>query len=408
MGLPTCPRITCVLGTRPEVIKMAPVIARLRRFGPALHVEVITTGQHRGLLDLALADFGVVATRDLDLMRPDQGLADLTARALVALTAEFRATRPDLVLAQGDTTTVLATALACYYEKIPFAHVEAGLRTGRAYEPFPEEKHRVLAGHLADIHFAPTSQARKNLEREGIAARSILVTGNTVVDALREVGSLGSTRRIMPEGSRYLLVTAHRRENFGAPIDEICGAILELVRLDPGLSVVFPVHPNPHVREAIYGRLSGCPRVVLTEPLGYREFVALMTGAEAILTDSGGIQEEGPALGKTVFILRDTTERPEAIRSGLARLVGPHRGAILAAYQEWRTGDARADGPSTNPYGDGWAAERIARHLAARFQLDLGPWPAGVEAEWDDRRATRADLAREPAALSVGSFGMID
>ncbi|WZO96796.1 UDP-N-acetylglucosamine 2-epimerase (non-hydrolyzing) [Isosphaeraceae bacterium EP7] len=399
--MPTCPRITCVLGTRPEVIKMAPVIARLRRVGPSLHIEVITTGQHRGLLDQALADFGVVATRDLDLMRPDQGLADLTARALVALTAEFREYRPDLVLAQGDTSTVLATALSCYYEKIAFAHVEAGLRTGRAYEPFPEEKHRVLAGHLADLHFAPTSQARQNLEREGISPSSILVTGNTVVDALREVGGRGSSHRIMPEGSRYLLVTAHRRENFGAPIDEICEAVLELVRLDPGLSVVFPVHPNPHVRDAVFGRLSGSPRIILTEPLGYREFVSLMSGAEAILTDSGGIQEEGPALGKTVFVLRDATERPEAIRSGLARLVGPHRGAILSAYREWRSARGRADVPIANPYGDGWAAERIARCLAARFQLDLGPWPAGVEAEWDDSPVPGTDQHLVPVSLSA-------
>jgi UDP-N-acetylglucosamine 2-epimerase (non-hydrolysing) len=376
-------RITCVVGTRPEVVKMAPVILRLRRSG-RLDVRILSTGQHRSLLDQALADFGLTADHDLDLMQPDQKLADLTARAVVAISQVVEQQRPDLVLAQGDTTTVLCTALACYYHRIPFGHVEAGLRTGRPYFPFPEEKNRVLADHLAEVHFAPTPAARHHLLREGIAGAKVHVTGNTVIDALMMTACRNVRPPIVPITPRYLLVTAHRRENFGEPLRQICMALRDLVERDPELSIVYPVHPNPQVRTTVDEWLSGHGRIHLIEPASYPEFIALMKGAYALLSDSGGVQEEGPALGKPVLVLRDETERPEAVAAGTVKLVGPHRDAIIAAVRdlfeqaEVYERFARA----TNPYGDGRAADRIARVLAEHFGADCGepdrpipPWP---------------------------------
>ncbi len=371
--------VVCVVGTRPEAVKMAPVVLRLRRGPPALEVRVVTTGQHRGLLDRALDDFGIASDLDLDLMVPGQGLPELTARALVALSGVFARDRPDLVLAQGDTTTVLSTALACYYNRVPFGHVEAGLRTGRPYAPFPEEKNRVLAGHLADLHFAPTAAGRSNLLREGVDPATVHVTGNTVVDALR---TAAGDDRPPPPGTpagRYVLVTAHRRENFGAPLFEICRALRDLVEGHHDLSVVYPVHPNPAVRDVVHERLGGHDRVHLTEPAGYREFVSLMKRSYLILTDSGGVQEEAAALGKPALVLRDETERPEAVAAGVVRLVGPRRDAIVAAFEEFwgRPGPPARPAPAANPFGDGWASERIARVLAGRFGLDAGPPPDG-------------------------------
>ena len=263
-------------------------------------------------------------------MRADQTLADSTARALVALDETIAAGGPDLVLAQGDTTTVLASALASYYRRVSFGHVEAGLRTGQPYHPFPEEKNRVLAGHLASLHFAPTEQARANLLREGIDPGSIHRTGNTGIDALRwVVESLPAWQRRSDQ--RTILVTAHRRESFGAPIDGICHAVAELVATYPEARVVWPVHPNPAVRAAITSRLGRVDRVELVAPVGYRDFVARMRASFVILTDSGGVQEEGPSLGIPVLVLRDVTERPEAVRAGTVRLVGTDRAAIVAA-----------------------------------------------------------------------------
>jgi UDP-N-acetylglucosamine 2-epimerase (non-hydrolysing) len=381
--------VTCVVGTRPEVVKMAPVILRLRALEAGPPVRVLATGQHRGLLDLALRDFGIVADRDLELMRPDQDLADLTARAILALTEELARERPELVLAQGDTTTVLTTALACYYQKIPFGHVEAGLRTFRPYAPFPEEKNRVLTSHLAELHFAPTPGARANLLREGIAPQAIHVTGNTVVDALEAIARRSIPLPVRPATERFLLVTAHRRENFGRPLEEICHALLELVGRDPELSIVATVHPNPRVSEVVGGLLSGHDRIHLLGPLGYSEFVALMKSAEAILTDSGGVQEEAPSLGKTVFVFREATERPEAVAAGLARVVGHDRQAIVESFERWRREESgrglRRSSPAVSPYGDGHASERIARVVAARFGLDRGPLPEGVPAAWTGR-----------------------
>jgi UDP-N-acetylglucosamine 2-epimerase (non-hydrolysing) len=334
------------------------------------------------LLDRALTDFAIVPDRDLDLMRPDQRLADVTARALAAIADELGRDSPDIVLAQGDTTTTLATALACHFARVPFGHVEAGLRTGRPHDPFPEEKNRVVAGHLAELHFAPTPDARRNLRREGIEDGAIHVTGNTVIDALALAADRETPLPVATTTKRFLLVTVHRRENFGAPLERICDALGDLVRHDPALSVVCPVHPNPHVGTVIRDRLGELERVHLIEPVGYLPFVALMKAAALILTDSGGVQEEAPALGKPVLVLRETTERVEGIAEGeMVRLVGTRREAIVAAVREKLDRPSRR-GPFRNPYGDGWASERIARVIAARFGIDPGPLPCGFSPRW--------------------------
>ena len=364
--------VACVVGTRPEAVKMAPVILRLRRGDLDLAVRIVATGQHRGLLDQALADFGLAADVDLALMRPGQDLPELTARALVALSAAFREDRPDYVLAQGDTTTVFCAALASRYARVPFGHVEAGLRTGRS-TPFPEETNRVLTTHLADLHFAPTESARRNLLREGIDAGAVHVTGNTAIDALNLIADRAPPLPVTPATPRFLLVTAHRRENLGAPLAAIAGAVADLVDRHPDLSVVWPVHPNPGVRAAIAEALAGRSRVLLIEPVGYPEFVALMRASFLILTDSGGVQEEAPSLGRPVLVLREATERPEAIEAGAARLVGTDRGGIVAAVEELL---ARPEvygrlARAVNPFGDGHAADRIARAVAARMAARL-------------------------------------
>ncbi len=375
--------VACVIGTRPEAIKMAPVVLRLRQFD-GLRVRLISTGQHRELLDQALADFDLTLDRDLGLMRPGQTLAELPARALTSLDEAFAAESPDLVLAQGDTTTVLAAALASFYRRVPFGHVEAGLRTGQPDRPFPEEKNRVLAGHLASVHFAPTPRSRLNLLREGISNASIHVTGNTAIDALRLTADQPCRLPVRLQTDRMILVTAHRRESFGEPMVEICRAIIDLVDRDPQLSVVFPVHPNPSVRSVVGSLLQGRPRIQLIEPVGYREFVGLMRGSFLILTDSGGVQEEGPALGKPVLVLRDETERPEAVEAGTVQLVGPHRSAIVESVESLaREPDRyRQFAQVANPYGDGWAAERIARVILGRFGLEIADDPAGFSPIW--------------------------
>jgi UDP-N-acetylglucosamine 2-epimerase (non-hydrolysing) len=381
--------VVCVVGTRPEAVKMAPIVSTLRR-SAGLSVRLVTTGQHRGLLDRALADFGLTADVDLDLMRPDQSLAETTGRALIAVSEVLGRMSPSLVLAQGDTTTVVATALACFYRQVPFGHVEAGLRTGQPYRPFPEEKNREVSSHLADLHFAPTDQARDNLLREGIAPASIFVSGNTVIDALRMTASRPVEPTVVPATPRFLLVTAHRRESQGAPLEQICAAVADLVRDHPDLSVVFPVHPNPRVREVVGPALGGLDRVHLVEPQGYAEFVALMKRSYLILTDSGGVQEEAPALGKPVLVLRDETERPEAVAAGTVQLVGTRREAIRSAVEALLNDPARYRRFATvvNPYGDGWAAERIARVVLRRLGLDAGPMPTGVDESWSSAPRT--------------------
>ena len=373
------PIVVCVVGTRPEAVKMAPIVLRLRRES-AIATRLIASGQHRGMLDRALADFGLTADRDLDLMRPGQSLSEITARGLTALTDAFSQEKPDLVLAQGDTTTVLAAGLACHYSRIPFGHVEAGLRTGDRYRPFPEEINRALASRLAEIHFAPTPQSRANLLREGIATETIFVTGNPVIDALRFMSNRSPALPVEPPSGRFLLVTAHRRENWGEPMRQIAAALRDLVDRDEGLGIVFPAHPNPEVRRPMEAELGSHPRVRLIEPVGYPAFVALMSASAMIVSDSGGIQEEGPALGKSVVVLREETERPEALGSGLVSLVRPEREAIVAAVEARARASVRP-GVSSSPFGDGWAAERIARVVLGHLGRECGPVPEGMP-EW--------------------------
>ena len=373
--------VMVVVGTRPEAIKLAPVVRCLRGVA-GLAVRLVATGQHRELLAQALGEFDLAPDVDLDLMRPDQAPADLLARALAALDRTIAAEGPDLVLAQGDTTTVLAAALASFYRRVPFGHVEAGLRTGDPANPFPEEMNRVLAGRLAAVHFAPTVEARANLLREGVDPGTVHLTGNTGIDALRWVAD--SLPPPSLDGGRTILVTAHRRENFGAPLDRICGALRDLVDRLPDATIVVAVHPNPAAGSVIRARLGQVARVRLVEPVGYREFVALMRSSFLILTDSGGIQEEGPTLGVPVLVLRAATERPEAVLAGTARLVGTDPAAIVAAIERLWTDRAayRAMSTAANPYGDGHAAERIARIIATRFGLEPPPAPAGFRPDW--------------------------
>ena len=361
-------RVLIAVGTRPEAVKLAPVVHALQR-RPWAEVRVLATAQHRQLLDQIHAFFGIRPDRDLDLMRPDQSLADLTARMVAALDPVLAEERPALVLAQGDTTTVMVTALCCFYRRIPFGHVEAGLRTGDVHNPFPEEMNRVLVGRMATLHFAPTAGARDNLLREGVPPAAVHTTGNTVIDAL-----LWAAERVdpgafaPPPGKRLVLVTAHRRENFGAPFAEACAALRELADR-PDVHLLYPVHPNPNVRDVAARVLGGHPSIRLVDPLDYPAMVAAMRACTLILTDSGGVQEEAPSLGKPVLVLRTTTERPEGVAAGSAKLVGTDRARIVAEASRLLDDPAAyaAMANVVNPYGDGRAAERIAAAVAAHF-----------------------------------------
>ncbi len=360
-------RLLVAIGTRPEAIKMAPVVLALRQ-EPWADVRILATAQHRQMLDQVLAAFGLVPDIDLDIMQPGQALAELTARLLLRLDGVLAEEAPDAILAQGDTTTVMSVALAAFYRRIPLGHVEAGLRTGDLYNPFPEEMNRIVAGRLARWHFAPTAQSRDNLLAEGFDPASIHVTGNTVIDALLQVADRELALPVaIPEGSRLVLVTAHRRENFGEPFRQVCLAIRELADAHPDIHVLYPVHPNPNVALPARELLGGHPRITLCEPLDYLPFVAAMKRATLVLTDSGGVQEEAPALGKPVLVMRRETERPEAVAEGVVRLVGPDREAIVAeAGRLLRDADAYAAmARGTSPYGDGHAAGRIAAILRA-------------------------------------------
>ncbi len=357
--------ILCVIGTRPEAIKMAPVILELRR-QPWANVRVLATAQHRQMLDQVLAFFDIQPDIDLNIMRPNQALAELTARLLLGLNDVLVQEKPDVVLVQGDTTTVMTVALACFYHRIPIGHVEAGLRTWDIQNPFPEEANRVIAGKLARWHFAPTEGARQNLLKDGIADQSIVVTGNTVVDAL-----LATARRDVNLGidlradKRMVLVTSHRRENFGAPFRNICHALQTLAQNNPDVQFLYPVHPNPNIKDVAYKYLAHTPNVTLCEPLDYAPFVAAMKRAYLILTDSGGVQEEAPALGKPVLVLREETERPEAVQEGVVKLVGSNYERILTEAQHLLDDKSayQAMARGVSPYGDGHASERIAQLL---------------------------------------------
>ncbi|WP_135467436.1 non-hydrolyzing UDP-N-acetylglucosamine 2-epimerase [Crenalkalicoccus roseus] len=373
----TQPVVLCVVGTRPEVIKMAPVVTALRR-RPELQVRILLTGQHRHLLDQSLATFGLRGDADLDVMRPNQTLSGLTARILEALDPVLEHDPPALVLAQGDTTTVMATAIACFHRNVPFGHVEAGLRTGDLRYPFPEEFNRIVAGRVAALNFAPTEGARRALLREGIADSTIHVTGNTVIDALLEVAErCGAPPVTLPEGRRLMLMTMHRRENFGAPAASVLEAVRELCAAFPDLIVLYPVHPNPNVRGLAEAALSSHPQVYLTGPLDYESLVAAMKHATLVLTDSGGLQEEAPALGKPVLVLRNETERPEAVELGVARLIGTDRARVVAEVSRLLTDPAAYEemAKGISPYGDGHAAERITEVVVRQV---AGSQPAGA------------------------------
>ena len=358
--------ILCVIGTRPEAIKMAPVVSALKAHPAGFAVTVVASAQHREMLDQILANFGIRPDIDLDIMAHNQSLPELTTRLLPALDRVLGTTTPDFVLAQGDTTTVLVTALACFYRKVRFGHVEAGLRTHNMASPFPEEMNRTLVGRLATRHYAPTDSAAANLGREGVPPGSIIVTGNTVIDALHHMVALAPALPFdIPLERRLVLVTAHRRENFGAPFEKILNAIARLVQAHPDIEVVYPVHPNPNVREPAHRILGHLDRVRLTEPLDYAGFVAAMVRSYLIISDSGGVQEEAPALAKPVLVLRQETERPEAVEAGVVRIVGVETEDILREAGRLLTDpEAYAEmAKGVSPYGDGRASERIAASL---------------------------------------------
>lgn len=373
-------RIMPIFGTRPEAIKMAPVISELSSRTVRFEVVVTVTGQHREMLDEALDVFDIRPRYDLNVMESGQSLADMTGRILTGLDKVFKKEVPDMVLVHGDTTTALASALAAFYCKIPVGHVEAGLRSFQRYEPFPEEANRRLVGALADLHFAPTEQARNNLLMEGIGDEVIFVTGNTVIDAVlaiservfdKAVFRLLGGGHVKLDGSfgRILLVEAHRRENWGRPMENICKAVLEVVSNVQDMAVVFPVHKNPVVRDVVGQYLSGKERIYLIEPPPYDLFVFLLKSSYVVLTDSGGLQEEAPALGKPVLVLRNVTERPEVVESGAANLVGTCPKNIVDDVVRLFTDSKAYSGmqKAVNPYGDGYASKRIVDLLDSYF-----------------------------------------
>ena len=365
-------KILIVVGTRPEAIKIAPVLRALRAAGHAAQVEVCVTRQHSELLDPVLELFGIRPAFDLALMKPNQSLAALTSRALVALDEVYASFSPGVVVVQGDTTTALAASLSAFYRRLPVAHVEAGLRTADLMAPWPEELNRRLTGVMASIHFAPTERARQNLLREGVAAERIHVTGNTAVDAILSVverlrsepelrAQLERKFSFLDPQRRLILVTGHRRESFGGGFERICAALAALSRRQD-VQIVYPVHLNPNVRGPVFGILGGLRNVHLIEPVDYLAFAYLMTRSHLIISDSGGVQEEAPSLAKPVLVMRDVTERQEAVEAGVVRLVGTDVPRIVGGAE--RLLDDAADYASMargiNPFGDGRAAERIA------------------------------------------------
>ncbi len=363
-------KVMSVFGTRPEAIKMAPVVAELQRRGPQVHSVVCVTAQHREMLDQVLGVFGIQPDHDLDLMRPNQSLPELTSRVLLETTRVLREARPDVVLVQGDTTTAMAAALAAFYERIPVGHVEAGLRTNDRYYPFPEEINRRLIGPIATFHFAPTERAMAALRANGVPEDDLFLTGNTVVDALQRItGSVQAP--VMPypaPGRRLVLVTAHRRENFGEPMARVFSAIRRLSAAFADVEFVYPVHPNPNVAAAAREALGATERVHLIPPLDYVAFTHLLAKCHLVLTDSGGVQEEAPALGKPALVLRNETERPEGVEAGVALLVGTDEERIVAeASLLLSDGEAyRRMSQSRSLYGDGNAASRIVEILIER------------------------------------------
>ena len=358
-------KVMTIFGTRPEAIKMAPVVLELKKYPDEIQTLVTVTAQHREMLDQVLNLFEIKPDFDLNIMSQRQTLFDITTRAMNGLDEIFSKTKPDLVLVHGDTTTTLAGSLAAYYHQIPVGHVEAGLRTFNKYSPFPEEMNRRLTDAITDLNFAPTETSKQNLLREGTPADKIFVTGNTVIDALHMVVkkkfSFDEKFESLFENSRVILVTTHRRENWGEPLRHVYQALKDVLAKFQDVQIIFPVHRNPTVRKVVDEELGSIDRVTLIEPLEYQPFSNLMNRAALILTDSGGIQEEAPALGKPVLVLRDTTERPEAVEFGTVKLVGTDRKKIFQTVSELLSDEAayKKMSEATNPYGDGLASQRI-------------------------------------------------
>ncbi len=365
--------VLVVFGTRPEAIKLAPVIHELRRFRDQFKTRVCITAQHRGLLDPILQWFRIPVHYDLNVMRPDQELCGLSARILERFHAVLSPPRPDMVLVQGDTTTAMVASLAAFYHRVPVGHVEAGLRTLDRYSPFPEEINRRLVSHLANVHFAPTNWARNNLLKEGISRRTIFVTGNTVVDAFLETlarvtrhpPTLPQCNGLKLDSRKLIVVTAHRRENFGPGLASICDGLRRLASQREDLNIVFPVHPNPNVQSVVRPLLEGIDRIHLIDPLAYPHFVWLLSSAYLLLTDSGGIQEELASLGRPVLVMREKTERPEGLQAGVCKLVGTSAEVIVRTVRHLLD-DRKAYGrfaKRRNPFGDGKAAQKIVAAL---------------------------------------------
>jgi len=368
-------KVLTVFGTRPEAIKMAPLVHALAK-DPYFEAKVCVTAQHREMLDQVLNLFSIIPDYDLDIMQPGQGLTEITCRILEGLKPILESFKPDVVLVHGDTTTTIAASLAAFYQRIPVGHVEAGLRTGDLSSPWPEEANRTLTGHLAMYHFSPTQNARQNLLRENIPDKQIFVTGNTVIDALFWVrdtvlnndnlhSELAARYPFLDESKKLVLVTGHRRESFGQGFEQICHALVDIAAKHQDVQIVYPVHLNPNVSEPVNRILGHVKNIILIEPQDYLPFLWLMTHAWLILTDSGGIQEEAPSLGKPVLVMRETTERPEAIEAGTVRLVGTDRQRIVEEVTHLlRDNDAwQAMSRAHNPYGDGQACERILHAL---------------------------------------------
>lgn len=376
-------KLLIVFGTRPEAIKMAPLIRTLQRYPEYFEIVVAVTAQHREMLDQVLEWFEIVPDYDLDLMSRKQDLYDITTRVLTGMRDILEREKPRCVIVHGDTTTSFAAAMAAFYRHIPIAHVEAGLRTWDLSAPWPEEANRQLTGRLATYHFAPTQRSKKNLLKENVSPHSIFVTGNTVIDALlqtaerlkRDISRRESIRRLLhkqfqekvfdPEKTPYILVTGHRRENQGSGFERICNALETIAKTHPDLRILFPVHLNPNVKDPVTRHLGNIANIVLTEPLEYAPFVYIMQHARLILTDSGGIQEEAPALGKPVLVMRETTERPEAVEAGTVKLVGTDPRRIVEETERLLNEEAyyHSMAQAHNPYGDGLASERIVQYF---------------------------------------------
>lgn len=377
-------KVLLVFGTRPEAIKMAPLVKAFQEQNKFFDTKICVTGQHREMLDQVLDLFEIKTDFDLDVMRPNQDLYDVTGKILQGMKEVFSMYRPDIVFVHGDTTTTFTVSLAAFYEKIDVAHIEAGLRTNNIYSPWPEEANRKLTSQLTTYHFAPTQQSQDNLLRENIASEKIIVTGNTVIDALLFMQNKLETNKdfraqvkksivdkgFNPEASEFILVTGHRRENFGQGIINICSALKTIALKRPRLNIVYPVHLNPNVFKPVNDLLGHIKNVFLIEPLQYEEFIYLMSLAKLIITDSGGVQEEAPSLGKPVLVMRDTTERPEAVEAGTVKLVGTSLVGIVSATSELLDNQSVYDkmAKAHNPYGDGKACDRIIHFMKKCYE----------------------------------------